>query len=87
MNIKRYAWAAAAVMMAALPMQAQAAVATGQINVSATTVAATASVNVAGPIGFGAVVDTGTSTANSREPRKTYRILLILAISVEGELR
>ena len=65
MNIKKHVLAVSALMLAALPMQAHAAVATGTLNVSATTVAATALVTVAGPVSFGTVADTLTATANS----------------------
>jgi len=65
MNIKAYTLAAATLFMSALPMQAQAAVATGQINVTATTVAATAQVTIAGPVAFGTTVDTASTTASS----------------------
>lgn len=65
MNIKTSIFAASAFAIAALPLQANAAVATGQINVTATTIAAAASVVVAGPIAFGAVFDTATATGQS----------------------
>jgi len=65
MNIKKQLFVASALMLSALPMQAQAAVATGTLNVSATTITATAVVNVAAPVSFGAVVDTATAAANS----------------------
>jgi len=65
MNIKNSILAASLLLATALPMQSQAAVATGKINVTATTVAITANIVVAGPIAFGAVADTVTSTAQS----------------------
>lgn len=65
MIIKKCILAASVLLMAALPMQAQAAVATGQINVTATTVATTALVTVAGPVAFGTSFDTATAAATS----------------------
>ena len=66
MKLKQSILAAAMLMAAALPMQAQAATATGTIAVSATVVAPSATVNVAGPLAFGTIVTGGaTSTTTS----------------------
>ncbi|MBK9162268.1 MAG: spore coat protein U domain-containing protein [Nitrosomonadales bacterium] len=48
-----------------LPAAAQAATTTAQVNVTATTVAATASINVSGALAFGSVQDTATATAQT----------------------
>ena len=66
MKLKQSILAAAMLMAAALPMQAQAARATGTLAVSATIVAPSATVNVAGPLAFGTVVQgqVGTGTTS-----------------------
>ena len=81
--MKRYLLAASALLASALPMQAQAAVATGQLNVTATTVATTASVIVAGPVAFGNAFDTVTATANSSF-NVTVTNTLPYSISMDG---
>jgi len=55
MKLKQSILAAVMLVAAAVPMQAQAAVATGTLQVSATVTVPTASVTVAGPLNFGAV--------------------------------
>lgn len=57
--------AAALMACALLPMQAGAATATGQINVTATTIIPAGSVQVNGNMAFGTVIDTATATAQS----------------------
>ncbi len=83
MKVRQYIIAASALLLAALPMQAQAATATGQINVTATTVAATASVIVAGPVAFGTAFDTVTAVANSSF-NVTVTNALPYSISMDG---
>jgi len=56
MKLKQSILAAAMLMAAAVPMQAQAAVATATLQVSAAVTIPTASVTVAGPLNFGTVV-------------------------------
>ncbi|MBL4760312.1 MAG: spore coat protein U domain-containing protein [Mariprofundaceae bacterium] len=65
MNIKKSIFTASLLLATALPMQSQAAIATGQINVTATTVAITANIVVAGSIAFGTSADTATAIAQS----------------------
>jgi len=65
MKLKLQHIAAAIMALALLPMQAGAATATGQINVTATTILPVASVQVNGALAFGAVRDTATATAQS----------------------
>ncbi len=65
MKLKQSILAAAMLMASALPMQAQAATATGTIQVTANMIAPTASVNVAGSLNFGTVVQGQVGTATT----------------------
>jgi len=65
MKLKQSILAAAMFVAAAVPMQAQAAVATATLQVSAAVTIPTASVTVAGPLNFGTVVRTQTGTATT----------------------
>ncbi len=56
MKLKQSILSAAMLMAAALPMQAQAATATGIMQVTANVTVPSASVNVAGPLNFGTVL-------------------------------
>jgi len=65
MKLKQSILAAAMLMAAALPMQAQAARATGTLQVTASVVAPTGQVTVAGPLDFGIVVQGQVGTATT----------------------
>ncbi len=65
MKLKQSILAAAMLMAAALPMQAQAATTTGTLQVTANVTVPTASVNVAGPLNFGTVVQGQIGTATT----------------------
>jgi len=65
MKLKQSILAAAMLVAAAVPMQAQAAVATGTLQVSATVVAPTASVTTAGGLAFGTTLKGGTATGTT----------------------
>jgi len=65
MKLKQSILAAAMLMAAAVPMQAQAATATATMQVSGTVVLPTANVTVAGPLAFGNVVKGQLGTATT----------------------